>query len=49
MHAMKDESRSRDERATNNDKYTYAINGGANYVHDVSIEFHGHVSWRNGR
>src|SRR4029450_9268992 len=47
--AMEYESRSRYERATNNDKYTYAINRGADEVHDLPIVFHGHVSWRNGQ
>src|SRR5439155_21277906 len=49
LRAMEHESRSCDECATHNDKYTYAIHGGANDVHDVPIVFHGHVSWRNGR
>ncbi len=37
---MEDESRSCDERATHNDKYTYAIHAGANDVHHVPIVFH---------
>src|SRR6266496_1515055 len=49
LNAMNDKSRSRHERTTNNDKYTYAINGGADDVHNVPIGFHGHVSWRNGQ
>jgi hypothetical protein len=46
---MKDKPRSRHERATNNDKYTYPIDAGANDVHDLPIVFHRHVSWRNGQ
>ena len=46
--AMEYESRSCDECATYNDKYTYAIDAGTNDVHDVPIVFHSHVNWRNG-
>jgi hypothetical protein len=45
---MEYKSRSRYERASNNDKYTYAINGGADDVHDAPIVFHGHATWRTG-
>src|SRR5438552_13673691 len=38
---MKYKSRSCDQCATHNDKYTYAIDGRANDVHDVPIIFHG--------
>src|SRR5205814_5026669 len=41
LRAMECESRSCDECATHNDKYTYAIDGRANDVHDVPIIFHG--------
>ena len=49
LDAMKDKPRSRYERATNNDEYTDAIDGGANEVHDLPIVLHGHVRWRNGQ
>ena len=49
LRAMEDEPRSCEEGATNNHKYTYAINAGADDFHDVPKVFHRHVDWRKGR
>ena len=42
----KDKPNGRQERATNNDKYTYAINASADDFHKVTKIIHSHVSWR---